>query len=48
MKMTEIARDKIEGEPVLEWDDDAKMLHIADPFFAFYLKWGDLVRPGTG
>jgi hypothetical protein len=48
MKMTEIAKDKIEGEPVLEWDDDSKMLHIADPFFAFYLKWGELVRPGTG
>jgi hypothetical protein len=46
-KMTEIAKEKIEGEPVLEWDEDSKMLHIADPFFAFYLRWGELVRPGT-
>ena len=38
VKMTEIAKEKIEGEPVLEWDDDSKMLYIADPFFAFYLK----------
>ena len=35
--MTEIARDKIEGEAVIEWDDDEKILHIIDPFFAFYL-----------
>lgn len=40
VKMTEIARDKIEGEAVIEWDDDEKILHIIDPFFAFYLRWG--------
>ena len=36
-KMSEIAREQIEGEPVIEWVGDT--LHIADPFFAFYLKW---------
>jgi hypothetical protein len=36
-KMSEIAREQIEGEPVIEWMRDT--LHIADPFFAFYLKW---------
>lgn len=38
-KMTEIARDKIEGEPVLEYDVDYSKLYIADPYFAYYVRW---------
>ena len=41
-KMTEIAKDKIVGEPVLEWDEETKILHIIDPFFAYFLRWGTL------
>lgn len=26
--------------PVLDWDKDGRRLHIIDPFFAFYLRWG--------
>lgn len=37
-KMSEIAREEIEGEPVVDWD--TQNLHISDPFFAFYLRWG--------
>lgn len=37
-EMTKIARERIEGEPVLEYDDEISMLYIADPFFAFYLR----------
>lgn len=37
-KMSEIAKKK-EGEPVIEWDKEGDTLYIADPFFAFYLKW---------
>jgi hypothetical protein len=40
--MSKIAKD-IEGEPVVDWDSDTAYLHISDPFFAYYLKWGVLV-----
>lgn len=40
-QMTQIARDKVEGEPVLEYDDQLSALHISDPYFAFYLRWGE-------
>ena len=30
-------------EPLLpDFDDEEKVLHITDPFFAFYLRWGNL------
>jgi hypothetical protein len=41
VQMTEIAKNKIEGEAVLEWDEEETILHVADPFFAFYLRWLD-------
>ncbi len=37
-QMTEIAR-KGKGEPVIDYMADERTLHIADPFFAYYLKW---------
>lgn len=38
-KMSEIAFElRDQGEPVIEWIKD-DVLYIADPFFAFYLKW---------
>lgn len=40
-QMTQIARDKVEGEPVLEYDDQMSTVHISDPYFAFYLRWGE-------
>jgi hypothetical protein len=43
-KMTEIAKE-LEGEPVLEWDEEEKALHLIDPFFSFYLRWGNIERP---
>lgn len=36
-EMTKIAK-KMDGEPVLEYDDEVSTLWIADPFFAFYLR----------
>ena len=39
--MTQIAREKVEGEPVLEYDEELSTLHISDPYFAFYLRWGE-------
>lgn len=39
-EMARIARDEIEGEPVVDWDAELRTLYISDPFFAFFLKWG--------
>jgi hypothetical protein len=39
-KMAQIARDDIEGEPVVDYDDERNTLFISDPFFAYYLRWG--------
>jgi hypothetical protein len=38
-QMTRISREKIVGEPVLEYDSEYSTLYIADPFFAYYLRW---------
>jgi CBS domain-containing protein len=38
--MTNIARTKIEGEPVVDFDRELGTLHISDPFFAYFLRWG--------
>jgi hypothetical protein len=40
VEMNKIAREKIEGEPVVDWDAGLGTLFISDPFFAFYLRWG--------
>lgn len=39
-EMTKIAKEKIEGEPVVDWDSAMETLHISDPYFAYYLRWG--------
>jgi len=39
-KMAEIAASDEASIPVLDWDKEEQKLHITDPFFAFYLKWG--------
>jgi len=39
-KMAEIAAGDEASTPVLDWERDDQKLHITDPFFAFYLKWG--------
>ncbi|MEU8320774.1 hypothetical protein AB0C33_20675 [Nonomuraea sp. NPDC048881] len=38
-EMSKIARDQIEGEPVVDFDEHLSTLHISDPYFAFFLKW---------
>ncbi|MEL6959267.1 MAG: TniB family NTP-binding protein [Pseudomonadota bacterium] len=35
--MSGIAKDSIQGEPVLEWSDD--FLYLTDPFLMFYMRW---------
>lgn len=39
-KMTEIAADDEASTPVIDWEKEEQKLHITDPFFAFYLRWG--------
>jgi hypothetical protein len=39
-KMAEIAASDEASTPVLDWEKEERKLHITDPFFAFYLKWG--------
>ncbi|MEE9338272.1 MAG: hypothetical protein V3U87_09345 [Methylococcaceae bacterium] len=39
-KLSSIAALDGASAPVLEWDKEDNVLHIADPFFVFYLKWG--------
>ena len=39
-QMSKIAREKIEGEPVVDYDAELETLYISDPFFAYFLRWG--------
>lgn len=39
-KMSEIASSDEASTPVIDWDKEERELHITDPFFAFFLKWG--------
>lgn len=39
-KMADIAASDEASTPVLDWEKEERKLHITDPFFAFYLKWG--------
>jgi CBS domain-containing protein len=38
-EMSKIARYNIESEPVVDYDESLSILHISDPYFAFYLRW---------
>lgn len=40
--MSSIAKDEIQGEPVLEWNDD--YLHLTDPFLMFFMRWSQRVH----
>jgi hypothetical protein len=37
-QMTKIAREKIEGEPPIDYIKDDDVLHITDPFLLFFMK----------
>lgn len=39
-KMAEIAAADEASTPVIDWESEDQRLHITDPFFAFFLKWG--------
>lgn len=37
--ITKICKEKIEGEPIMEYDRQLNTVYISDPYFAFYLRW---------
>ena len=39
-RMAEIAASDEASTPVIDWEKEEQKLHITDPFFAFFLKWG--------
>lgn len=38
--MSEIAISDESSTPVIDWEADDNLLHITDPYFAFFLRWG--------
>jgi hypothetical protein len=40
--MSDIAATDESSTPVIDFDEEDKRLHVTDPFFAFYLRWGSL------
>jgi hypothetical protein len=42
--MAQIAATDQSSTPVIDFEEDEKKLHITDPFFAFYLRWGELAQ----
>ena len=40
--MATIAASDQSSTPVVDFEEEDKKLHITDPFFAFYLRWGQL------
>lgn len=42
-KMDEIAKSR-DGEPVIDYVKEQRELHLVDPFFRFYVRWGALVQ----
>ncbi|MCJ7448146.1 MAG: ATP-binding protein [Bacteroidales bacterium] len=40
--MSKIASSDESSTPVLDYEKDDRILHITDPFFAYYLRWGTI------
>ncbi|MCB2201747.1 ATP-binding protein [bacterium] len=40
--MSDIAATDESSTPVIDFDEEEKRLHVTDPFFAYYLRWGRL------
>jgi hypothetical protein len=47
-QLARIAREEIDGEPVLDWDGELALLNVVDPFFAYFLRWGSLALQQLG
>ena len=40
--MASIAASDESSTPVIDFEEEEKVLHITDPFFAFFLRWGNI------
>jgi hypothetical protein len=40
--MSSISADDQASTPVVDYEENERKLHITDPFFAYYLRWGTL------
>lgn len=40
--MASIAASDESSTPVIDFEENEKILHVTDPFFAFYLRWGNI------
>lgn len=45
--MSTIQADQGASAPVIDWDKQHRRLHVTDPYFAFFLKWGADVFAAT-
>lgn len=41
-QMAKISASDESSAAVLDWDEESRRLHVTDPFFAFYLRWGSI------
>ena len=46
--MATIAATDQSSTPVIDFEEEDKKLHVTDPFFAFYLRWGELAGESAG
>jgi hypothetical protein len=46
--MSTIQSSDATSAPVLDWEKEEQRLHITDPFFAFFLRWGGNSPFGSG
>lgn len=42
--MATIAATDQSSTPVIDFEEEEKKLHVTDPFFAFYLRWGQMLQ----
>lgn len=40
-QMSDIALNKIDGEPVIEYDKEYSRVYVVDPFFLYFMRWSD-------
>jgi hypothetical protein len=40
-RMSDAAKNHGTGQPVIEWDKKSQTLHVVDPTFGFFLRWGN-------
>lgn len=41
--MNKISADEDASSPVIDWNKEDGILNVTDPFFAYYLRWGNIV-----